>query len=248
MYRTDFSDIHCGMRGITTAALKRMRLSSQSWEYASEMLIKAVHMGLRRAEVPITFHKEPEGRTSHHVRIGWFSPWLAGWENLRAMFVFGADFFLWWPGIVLMVIGVLLLGILANGPVHVGSVTLSLNSMLLGLLAALTGLQMFLAGVIVKVLTDGRGLLRTRWGRIFSYTRTTVVCAVLGVIGTVLLGRFIALYVRSDYLFPANSASASLNHQAVIGMFLIVAGLIVFTHMLIIQAIRYYVRDRRPKA
>ena len=36
LYASRFSDIHCGMRGITRDALARMDLHSQSWEYASE--------------------------------------------------------------------------------------------------------------------------------------------------------------------------------------------------------------------
>src|SRR5688572_21694527 len=39
LYASRFSDIHCGMRGITTSALTRMDLQSQSWEYASEMVL-----------------------------------------------------------------------------------------------------------------------------------------------------------------------------------------------------------------
>ena len=38
LYATRFSDIHCGMRGITRDALLRINLSSQSWEYASELV------------------------------------------------------------------------------------------------------------------------------------------------------------------------------------------------------------------
>jgi glycosyltransferase involved in cell wall biosynthesis len=45
MYGTHFSDIHCGMRGATRDALMRMGLVSQSWEYASEMVLKSVHLG-----------------------------------------------------------------------------------------------------------------------------------------------------------------------------------------------------------
>ena len=42
LYSSRFSDIHCGMRGITLDALVRMNLQSQSWEYASEMVLKSV--------------------------------------------------------------------------------------------------------------------------------------------------------------------------------------------------------------
>ena len=44
------------------------------------------------------FLKDREGRLSHHKRSGWFSPFSAAWINLRAMFVYGADFFLSSPG------------------------------------------------------------------------------------------------------------------------------------------------------
>ena len=86
-------------------ALERMDLRSQSWEYASEMVLKSVHMELRTEEVPIRFLKDREGRLSHHKRSGWFSPWHAAWINLRAMFVYGADFFLFKPGLLLLVAG-----------------------------------------------------------------------------------------------------------------------------------------------
>ena len=108
LYSSHFSDIHCGMRGITTDALERMNLQSQSWEYASEMVLKSVHMELRTAEVPVRFLKDREGRLSHHKREGWFSPFKAAWINLRAMFVYGADFFLVKPGLVLRSLGLLL--------------------------------------------------------------------------------------------------------------------------------------------
>lgn len=49
LYGTRFSDIHCGMRGITKEALSRMQLESDGWQYASEMVLKSVHMKLRTA-------------------------------------------------------------------------------------------------------------------------------------------------------------------------------------------------------
>ena len=75
-----------------------MDLESESWEYASEMVLKSVQMGLRTTEVPVRFLKDRDGRVSHHRRPGWFSPWQAAWINLRAMFVYGPDFFLLKPG------------------------------------------------------------------------------------------------------------------------------------------------------
>jgi glycosyltransferase involved in cell wall biosynthesis len=90
MFGSRFSDIHCGMRGLTRDALARMDLRSQGWEYASEMVLKSVHMGLVTVEVPISFLKGPEGRLSHMKRRGWAEPWRAGLMNLRAMLTYRA--------------------------------------------------------------------------------------------------------------------------------------------------------------
>jgi glycosyltransferase involved in cell wall biosynthesis len=87
---TRFSDIHCGMRALTRDALVRMDLRSQGWEYASEMVLKAVHMGLATTEVAIDFLPCPPGRQSHMKRRGPLEPWRAGWANLRATMAFAA--------------------------------------------------------------------------------------------------------------------------------------------------------------
>jgi glycosyltransferase involved in cell wall biosynthesis len=108
LYGSHFSDIHCGMRGITRDALVRMGLVSQSWEYASEMVLKSVRMELRTTEVPVTFLKDRDGRLSHHKRSGWFSPFSAAWINLRAMFIHGAEFFLLKPGLFFFSLGLIM--------------------------------------------------------------------------------------------------------------------------------------------
>ena len=92
IYNSKFTDIHCGMRGITKKAFLQMQLNSQKWDYASEMLIKAIRLNLKYTEVPIDFFVAANNRQSVHVREGWLSPWKAGLQNLNQMFTFGSDF------------------------------------------------------------------------------------------------------------------------------------------------------------
>ena len=146
IYGTKFTDIHCGMRGIALEAFKRLNLQSQSWEYASEMVVKSVRMGLKTTAVPVHFYKDREGRVSHHKREGWFSPWHAGWINLRAMLIHGADFFVLKPGCVLLFLGLLVTLALAGGPLTIKGVTLSLNTMLTASAVATLGLQCIFLG------------------------------------------------------------------------------------------------------
>ena len=70
IYRSPYSDIHCGMRGLTKEALLKIGLTSGGWEYASEMVLKAARLGLKISEVPVNFYKDREGRLSHHRRAG----------------------------------------------------------------------------------------------------------------------------------------------------------------------------------
>jgi glycosyltransferase involved in cell wall biosynthesis len=239
MYGTRFSDIHCGMRGVTLDGLKRMRLASQSWEYASEMVLKSVRLGLRTHEVPVRFMKDPMGRISHHARAGWFSPWQAGWINLKAMFIYGADFFLIAPGTVLLLLGLVPLCLLSLGPITVGGVTLSLNAMLLGLFVTIVGLQLFLIGVIAQSLYDGTGRKRRRWLAVFAYNRTFITAAAVFMIGMIPVIRFLWAFINRGY--HLTDALINLNHQAIIGLFLMIGSIFVFVSMLVIQAIHRYV-------
>jgi glycosyltransferase involved in cell wall biosynthesis len=99
IYRSNYSDIHCGIRGVTREALDRINITSEGWEYASEMVLKAARLKLASAEVPIKFYKDREGRLSHHRRVGWRSSWMAGWVNLKVMLVYAADSFLLNPAL-----------------------------------------------------------------------------------------------------------------------------------------------------
>jgi glycosyltransferase involved in cell wall biosynthesis len=242
MYGTRFSDIHCGMRGITLDALKRIGLASQSWEYASEMVLKSVHLDLRTSEVPVHFLKDPEGRVSHLVRGGWASPWKAGWINLKAMFVFGADFFLTVPGLLLLLAGFIPLCLLANGPITLSGVTLSLNAMLLCLVASVLGLQLLLISAVAKSLYDGTGRKRRRLLKLFSYTRTTLASAAIFLFGFFFVVEFIAAFIGQNYVM--SDALTGLNHRAIFGTFLMTGSALVFVSMLLMHAVSLYVSPR----
>ena len=234
LYSSKFSDIHCGMRAITQDALLRMDLRSESWEYASEMVLKSVRMRLRTTEVPVRFLKDRVGRISHHRRSGWLSPWKAAWTNLRAMFVYGADFFALKPGMMLLCTGLLTTIPLSLGPVSVGRVTFSLFTMLLGVTLSILGLQSVYFGCVAQVLSDFTGEGRRRWSRVFPYTRTVLLSA-----GAVCLGIFLALplllqYVEYGLTLPPDITTR--NHLAVMGLLLMVAGFMTFAFTLVLHA------------
>jgi glycosyltransferase involved in cell wall biosynthesis len=233
IFASHFSDIHCGMRGITRDALERMGIKSQSWEYASEMVLKSVRMKLRTEEVPIRFLKDREGRLSHHKRSGWFSPWSAAWINLRAMFIYGADFFLFRPGFLLGAIGLTFLLRLSFGPVTLGRITFSRYWMLLGLTLSTLGLQCVYLGILAQVFFDFSGEVTRRWFERFAYTRTVLVAASLFTAGLALTGALVLTYLRGGLHLEAD---AVLTYLAVTGLFLMIAGFETFTFVLLLHS------------
>jgi glycosyltransferase involved in cell wall biosynthesis len=242
LYASGFSDIHCGMRGITRAALQNMSLQSQSWEYASEMVLKSVRMNLRTTEVPVHFLKDREGRLSHHKRAGWLSPWAVGWTSLKTMFIYGTDFFLIRPGLLLLFAGLLLTLPLAPGPLSIGPITLSLNWMLLGLTLSVLGLHGFYVGSLARIFFDYSGEATRRLLSVFSYTRSVVVSATAGICGTAL-----AIPLVREYLHSGNSPTIktlSSAHLAVGGLLFLVAGLMNFTFTLALHAAAVFVRRK----
>jgi glycosyltransferase involved in cell wall biosynthesis len=239
IFGSRFSDIHCGMRGISRDALQRMDLRSQSWEYASEMVLKSVHMGLRTEEVPIRFLKDREGRLSHHKRAGWFSPWQAAWINLRAMFVYGANFFLFKPGLLLLALGLALTLPLAVGPITIGPITFALHFMLLGVSFVVLGLQCVYMGILSQVFFDYSGGRTEAWFRRFPYSRTVAVSALTFAVGLVLGTNLVVYYVRQGFHVPLASPAGYLG---VFGLMLALCGFITFTFVLLLHSTAVAVR------
>ena len=236
LYGSRFSDIHCGMRGITREALLRMGLESQSWEYASEMVLKSVRMGLKTVEVPVTFLKDREGRLSHHKRSGWFSPFHAAWINLRAMFIHGAEFFLVKPGIVMLTLGLLLTLPLSFGPITIGRVTLSLYAMFIGTVLSVIGLQSVYFGCLAHVFLDYTDRNRERLRRLFEYTKAVLVSAVVFMVGLALDIAFVVYYVRNSFRLP--EPAATINHLAITGLLFMAIGFSTFCFTLLLHATR----------
>lgn len=57
------SDSQSGFRAIRASVLRKMQLRSRGYEVESEMLIKALKMGARVAEIPISFEQRTAGRS-----------------------------------------------------------------------------------------------------------------------------------------------------------------------------------------
>ena len=229
IYGSRYTDIHCGMRGLTRSALERINLRSQSWEYASEMVLKAARLKLVTAEVPVKFYKDREGRFSHHRRMGWLSPWIAGWLNLKVMLVYTPDSFVLRPGIVLTAIGALIACALAAGPVTIGGVGFSLYWLLFGVTCVTLGYSSIQIGVLARVMHGLRPKSLERLRRVLSYDRGMLLSAGCVLVGFVLLSTLVYHYLTSEFrLFE-------ISHPAIFGLLLIIVGFQTFCFTLLLE-------------
>ncbi len=229
IYGSRYSDIHCGMRGLTRSAFERIDLKSQSWEYASEMVLKAARLKLVTAEVPVKFYKDREGRFSHHRRMGWLSPWIAGWLNLKVMLVYTPDSFLLKPGILLSAIGALIACALAMGPVTIGSVGFSLYWLLFGVTCVTLGYSSIQIGVLARVMHGLRPESLRRVRQILSYDRGMLLSAGSVLVGIVLLSTLVYHYLH------ANLRLFEISHPAIFGLLLIIIGFQTFCFTLLLE-------------
>jgi glycosyltransferase involved in cell wall biosynthesis len=235
IHGTRFSDIHCGMRGVTLDALKRMRLRSQSWQYASEMIIKASQLRLRTQELPVRFLRDRPGRVSNLKRIGWWAPWQAGWISVQAMLTYGADLFLLWPGLVLACLGLLPGLALFNGPLIVFGIGFSLHWMLFFLLLGVAGFQALLMGILARVIYDPERHDAHLWHRHFRFNRVTLTCAVLFAVGIIATSGLIWEYADNGFRLPSELGVNS--YRAVAGIALCLLASLYFTFSLVFNAV-----------
>jgi hypothetical protein len=232
IYRTRFSDINCGMRGLTLDAYKRLDLHSQSWEYASEMILKAARLGLRSTEVPVRFWSDPEGRESHLVRSGWREPWKAGWRTLRVQFLYAPDFFLWRPGWAMLTFGLVLGAVLAPSPLDLGSFSLDLHWSLLALVLSTLGYSAVQLAILARVHYRFDPEFSDRVQRVVSYNRGIWAAIVLIVAGLIPNVALLVTWIAQGF------SLTKIDHPAVFGLNLIVLGFQTFAFTLLLHLVR----------
>ena len=242
IYTSRYSDIHCGMRGLTREALAKIDLKSQSWEYASEMVLKAARLRLRIAEVPVKFYKDRAGRLSHHRRMGWLSPWIAGWLNLKVMLVYSPDSFLLKPGAMLMVVGLVLsLALGVGGPVTLGGIGFNLHWMLLGIACATLGYSCVQVGIIARIMHGLRSGIEMPVRRWLTYDRGMILSGACVLVGLLLVGTLVWHYIHAGLRLE------QISYRGILGLLLIMLGFQTFGFTLLLEmSQRVIVRREQP--
>jgi hypothetical protein len=183
-FRVPIGDFHCGMRGFRRDRIMALGMRTEGMEFASEMVVRASLQGLRIDEVPT--HLSPDGRSrAPHLRT-----WRDGWRHLRFLFAFSPRWFLLYPGLALMAVGLLGLAWLAVGDLTIGALTFGVHTMLACATAVIAGLQVTGVAVVSRSYASSLGLLPRKPGLERWLERVTLerglllgaLCALAGVV------------------------------------------------------------------
>ncbi|HEX9652482.1 MAG TPA: glycosyltransferase family 2 protein [bacterium] len=181
-FHSRITDFHCGLRGFKKDAFKKMQLNTTGMEFASEMVIKSTLLDLKIAEVPVTLHKDGRHKPPH------LRSWRDGWRHLRFMLLYSPKWLFYYPGLALLVFGLLVMGLILPGPLTIGAINFDTNTMMIGALAIILGVQILSFAVSSRIFAHKEGFLPedprlTRLLERFNLEVGLVVGLILSVIG-----------------------------------------------------------------
>jgi glycosyltransferase involved in cell wall biosynthesis len=152
-FRTPCGDVYCGLRGFSREAYTRMNLRSTGMEFATEMVVKATLLKMPVTEVPTTL--SPDGRSRPpHLRT-----WRDGWRTLRFFFLYSPRWLFLYPGLFMILLGLVVGGMLLPGPLRVAGVTFDAHTLMYCSAAIMLGVQAVTFAVFSKVFAISEGLL-----------------------------------------------------------------------------------------
>jgi hypothetical protein len=221
-------DFHCGMRAFTKAAYERMRLRTTGMEFATEMVVNSVRAGLRVTEVPTKLRPDGRDRPPH------LRSFRDGWRHLRFILTYAPNYLYLAPGGLMMLLGLIVVGMLAGGPILIGQQYVGVHFLALGCVLTLTGFNICHLGVLAKVISasqlasfDSRV---TRWAlREFTLEGGLILGALMFLAGAGIDG-----WILWTWLEHGRGPQEETVHVAFVATLLIVLGLnVVFSSFLL---------------
>jgi Glycosyl transferase family 2 len=153
LFRSPSGDFHCGLRGFRRDSILSLALTSQGMEFASEMVVKATLRKLRMTEVPTTL--SPDGRSRPpHLRS-----WRDGWRHLRFLLLFSPAWLFFYPGLIMLVLGISTMIWLLPGQRSAGAIIFDVNTLVFTAAGIVCGFQAIVFYMLAKTYAIRSGLL-----------------------------------------------------------------------------------------
>ena len=147
------NDFHCGLRGFKQDIVQRLDLQTTGMEFASEMVVKATINNCRITEVPTTLSPDGRSRPPH------LKTWRDGWRHLRFLLIYSPRWLFMYPGILLILAGLLGSLLILTGKANLGNINFSNNSLLYCSAATIIGVQLIIFAVVTRMYGTEQGFL-----------------------------------------------------------------------------------------
>ena len=176
-------DFHCGLRGFVRHRIRALELRATGMEFASEMVVRSALAGYRIEEVPTTLKRD--GRS----RAPLLRTWRDGWRHLRFLLIYSPRWLFLYPGLVLLLAGIVGAAVLFPGLVRVGGVGFDIHTFLVACTSILLGLQSLGFSIVARRYAAHRGFLpatgaQTSRLEAFTLERLLVAALVLALGGS----------------------------------------------------------------
>ena len=175
-------DFHCGLRGFRRDSILDLHLQATGMEFASEMVVKATLAGNEIAEVPTVLAKDGRSRPPH------LRTWRDGWRHLRFLLLFSPRWLFFAPGVLLLLLGLVIGGATATGPIDIGGVTFDVDTLMAAAGMVIIGFQAVLFWLFTRVYAVSEGFLpesprAARVHSLMSLERALLFGGVVGLAG-----------------------------------------------------------------
>ncbi len=147
------SDFYCGLRAFRRDVLSTLNLQSPGMELGVEMVAKAALYGLNVQEVPTTLSPDLRSRPPH------LRTWRDGWRTLRFFLLFSPRWLFFYPGLILILVGLVLSIAVLPGPLKVIGARLDVHTLLYAGAAIVIGFQAVVFAVLARVYAASEGFL-----------------------------------------------------------------------------------------
>jgi glycosyltransferase involved in cell wall biosynthesis len=182
VHQAPLGDFHCGMRAFRRDSFQRMNVRTSGMEFATEMIVNSMRAGLKICEVPTRLRRDGRDRPPH------LRSFRDGWRHLRFILTYGPNYLYLAPGASCFGVGVIMLALLARGPVTLMGHYFGIHFLALACALTLVGFNLVHYGILAKVV-GLRGATSVtsriaRWAMArFSLEGTLVVAGILILLG-----------------------------------------------------------------
>ncbi len=190
-------DFHCGLRGFNRESIRRLELRTSGMEFASEMIVRASLERLRISEVPTTLSKDGRSRPPH------LRSWRDGWRHLRFLLMYSPRWLFLYPGLVLVMAGLLVGGWLLPQPRQVLGVVFDFHTLFYAGLAVVIGYQSVIFAVSTLLFVSSEGLLPQDRRLNEAFARVSLEAGLMAGLLLVLLGLAGTIWAVADWGWQA---------------------------------------------